>query len=166
MGDRVVSGLDAARLRGLLNYDQQTGVFTWAVARSARKAGDATGCMHSSGYLLIGVDGRLHRAHRLAWLYVHGEWPNGDVDHINGVRHDNRLENLRVVSRKVNSQNRRTAKPGNKSGRLGVTKFRKRFKAVISVDGKSQYLGLFDDAETAHAAYVVAKRQRHEGCTL
>lgn len=106
-------------------------------------------------------------AHRLAWLYVYGEWPNGDIDHIDGDRLNNRIANLRDVSRRVNLENQRRPKACNKSGFLGVKTFRdQRFQARIQVRGVQLHLGTFDTPHEAHAAYVAAKRNLHQGCTL
>ena len=104
--------------------------------------------------------------HRIAWLYVYGCWPNNHIDHINGNPDDNSIENLRDVSRKVNLQNMRKATKSSKTGILGVSESAGRFRASIRIDGKAKYLGSFDDAKTAHAAYIDAKRKYHEGCTL
>jgi len=124
------------------------------------------------GYRCIKVLGRLQLAHRLAWLYVHGVWPDHEIDHLNGIRSDNRLGNLRDVSRTTNSENQRRATVGNTSTKLlGATLDdsvyrRKPFKAQIKVNGRSRHLGMFATAEEAHQAYVDAKRQLHEGCTI
>jgi hypothetical protein len=112
------------------------------------------------------VLGRSYRSHRLAWLYITGDWPRA-VDHINGNRCDNRWENLREVDNKTNTENARHARSSNRScGVLGVTKRGKRFIAQIKSDGVHRYLGSFHDAASAHLAYVAAKRELHEGCTL
>ena len=88
--------LTAARLRELLQYDPETGVFTRLVKTSnGIKVGDVAGTADARGYILIRVDGWLHLAHRLAWLHMTCEWPKGMIDHINGVRDDNRWSNLR-----------------------------------------------------------------------
>lgn len=87
--------LTPERLRHLVRYDLKTGVFTWRVNRTARaKAGSVAGTKNSLGYRQIGIDGHLHLAHRLAWLYVFGSHPKRRVLHINGVRDDNRFANL------------------------------------------------------------------------
>lgn len=161
--------LTAGRLRELLHYDPATGVFTWLVHRQRHRAGTVAGSPHSAGYIEIGVCGRSYLAHRLAWLYVHGEWPARDVDHRNGIKTDNRIDNLRDVTKVVNLQNRRGAAAGNVSGLLGVSKSAAkcgRWFARLQVNGRQKSLGSFDSPEAAHAAYLTAKRQLHEGCTL
>lgn len=160
--------LTQARLRELLHYDPETGVFTRLVARKGPKAwvGCVAGSPDRKGYTSIVIDQERHAAHRLAWFYVHGSWPDGQIDHINGVKDDNRLANLRVVSNQVNGQNSRVARSSNRVGLLGVTPWKKRFRASIYINGRSVYLGLFAEPEQAHAAYVEAKRQIHPGCTI
>jgi hypothetical protein len=112
-----------------------------------------------NGYLSIGLKGRIYYAHRLAWLYVHGEWPVDFIDHINGIRSDNRILNLRECSAAQNSQN--LAKQYNKTRLTGVVPWKKRFQAKICVDYKRINLGSFKTAEEAHAAYLAAKAKYH-----
>lgn len=163
--------LTADRVRTLLHYDPDTGVFTNRVHRgSTARAGHPAGCRSiRDGYLRIRVDGVLYLSHRLAWLYAHGAWPRGEVDHRNGVRADNRLENLRDASSSMNSQNQRTARRDNKTtGLLGASYMvaRQRYRASIFVEGKHVHLGLFATALEAHSAYLAAKRAHHPGCTI
>lgn len=106
-------------------------------------------------------------AHRLAWLYVYGEWPQHGLDHINGVRLDNRISNLRDVPQTINLENQRKAKGLTKSGFLGVERTRGgKWAARIVANGKRYGLGVFATPEAAHSAYVTAKRKLHEGCTI
>lgn len=158
--------LDALRLRQLLQYDAQTGAFEWKADHASSLAGAAAGRVYPNGYVTIWIDGRPHRAHRLAWLHVHGEWPSNLIDHVNGVRSDNRIENLRDVASRINCQNRRSASPSNKAGVLGVHRYAGRWEAFISHNRKSIYLGRFSTPELAHEAYLRAKREIHAGCTL
>jgi hypothetical protein len=161
--------LTAERLRQLVHYDTATGAFTRAI-RSGQKVrvGDSAGHNTCRGYLAFSVDSHPFLAHRLAWLYVHGEWPAGQIDHINGVKTDNRLANLRVVTPMMNMQNWRKPPKRNKSGLLGVSsdKHGKKWRAQISANGKRVNLGVFDTPEEAHQAYLMAKRELHAGCTL
>lgn len=156
--------LDAARLRELVHYEPATGVFTWLGGpRKGRPAGSVNGL----GYVQIKFSKAGFSAHRLAWLYTHGEFPKQDIDHINGIRNDNRIANLRAVQRRVNLQNIRSPRTDNKSsGMLGVEARGNRFRARIQVDGAVVSVGTFATATEAHNAYIKFKRQLHEGCTI
>ncbi len=163
--------LTAERLRALLDYDQSTGVFTRKV-RTARcmKVGDVAGSVNSNGYVMIMVDGRSYKAHRLAWLHATGQWPAGQIDHLNCNRADNCIDNLRDVDRSTNIQNQRRPHRGAITGVLGVTMDRrarsKPYMAQILVNGKRRGLGNFKTLDEAGQAYVKAKRSLHPGCTL
>ena len=169
------TGLTAERVRELLSYDQETGVMRWRVARRSVAAGRVAGYKERDGYLRVKVEARLYPVHRLAWLHFYGEWPVDQIDHINGVKDDNRMENLRDVSQQVNKQNMRKAvrkailSPFH-TGLLGAS-FSLRRQLFISyirdpVAMKTKYLGSFVTAEEAHQAYIKAKRLMHEGNTL
>jgi len=163
-----VRGADVGQdeLRAALKYDPQTGHFTRLRGSNGHPVGEIAGTVNNNGYRLIRVGNwRRYRAHRLAWLWVHGEWPKGEIDHINGERDDNRLENLRDVPMVMNQQNRRRALKRNQTGMLGVSPTKGRFKAGIYA-GRDIHLGVFDTPEEAHEAYLRAKRELHEGCTL
>jgi len=97
---------------------------------------------------------------------VHRRWPEHDIDHINGVRADNRISNLRDVVRAVNLQNRRSSHRRSLSGLLGVKKNHNGWSAGITKQGVLLHLGTFKTPEQAHSAYIAAKRQFHEGNTL
>lgn len=153
-------------LHAVLSYDPSSGSFTWRVSRGRVKSGCVAGTLNNNGRRMIMIDNRLYQAHRLAWFYVMGKWPEKEIDHINGRPEDNRLENLRDVSHAENKQNRLHADCDSKTGLLGVLPHRNRFRAVISLRGKQHYLGTFDTATAAHAAYVMAKRVMHPGGTL
>ncbi len=152
--------LTAEQLRSILNYDPETGIFTWKVRTSASvKAGDVAGCPGVNGYLRISVQSRLYQAHRLAWLYVYGVWPKDQIDHINRNRSDNRRANLREVTHKQNQQNK--SKPSsNTSGHPGVYWCRRRSKwrAKIEHNYKQVHLGYFTDIEEALAARKAAEK--------
>ena len=123
--------------------------------------------MNSNGYAVIKVDSVTYKAHRLAWLCVHGEWPAGQIDHINGSRTDNRIANLRDVPHLINAQNRRRANRNNSTGLLGVSHGKAGgYVATICVGSKTEYLGVFSSAEEAHQMYLLAKRQKHLGATI
>lgn len=157
--------LTAARLRELLHYDTETGVFTHIATKRQRViAGNVAGSTAQNGYRKHRIDGGTYSGHRLAWLYVHGEWPKRWIDHINGDRSDNRIANLRDVSALVNRQNMRVATGA--VGLLGVSRHHRQYRAEIGHNYKNIVLGTFDTPEEAHAAYVQAKRRLHAGCTL
>lgn len=162
--------LTIERLRHRFNYDPETGVFTRRSPSDRRfHDGQVVGHASDNGYIHFSIDNKKYGAHRLAWFYVHGEWPTGDIDHINGDRADNRIANLRDVSRSVNLQNQRAPKSHNKStGILGAHLHTQtgRFTSRIRVNGQNKHLGCFATAEQAHVAYVAAKRELHEGNTL
>lgn len=153
--------LTAERLREVLNYEPDTGVFVWKVQCGSRGVpGQVAGCSHSLGYRFLRVDGKAYKEHRLAWLHVYGQWPTGEVDHVDGCRDNNRISNLRDVSKSVNQQNLRGAKAHNKSGLLGVTRRKSGgWCARITI-------GTFDTPEEAHEAYIEAKRRLHLGCVV
>lgn len=159
-----------SRIKELLNYDADSGVFTWLSNRSNVKAGAVAGCLSLNGYILIRIDKKLCLAHRLAWIYFYGDAGTpGLIDHINGNKTDNRIANLRPATKVTNGQNRRRAQANNvSSGLLGVAYIAhtRKFTAYINAGGKRKYLGLFRNKEDAHNAYLSAKRQMHEGCEI
>lgn len=142
-----------------LVYDPETGIFTYR-SRPANcvNIGDRAGTVCSEGYIKIKIAGINHSAHRLAWLYVHGTWPPKCIDHVNGIRSDNRLSNLRLATNYHNALNRRSK---NSTGFRGVERSRRQFKAKIIVEGKSIYLGLFPSPEEAYRAYCAAAKRLH-----
>lgn len=159
--------LTAQQLRELLNYNPDTGEFSWCYSRVGAKKGAVAGTGRPDGYKSIFVTGFRYLAHRLAWLHSYGEWPTGQIDHINGIKSDNRISNLRDVSCSVNHQNKRAARSDNKaSGLLGVFKNHGRWSARLEVEGKKINLGSFSTPEEAHAAYLCGKRLHHPGNTL
>lgn len=162
----AVDIISAQKLRELLNYDPETGIFTWRIVASTRaKIDDIAGCISTTGYRLIGIDRVLYRAHRLAWLYVYGEWPLKIIDHINGVRTDNRIENLRDVSSQANSHNRHELNITNTSGVAGVirNKRTKKWTAYIVVNNKRHHIGYFDTLDAAAEARAESKQRLHIG---
>ncbi len=155
------------RLKELLYYDPETGLFTWLISPSIRvKAGDKAGCDYGRGYISIFIDKKKYSAHRLAFLYITGKFPVDMTDHKNGIKNDNRWDNLREANRSINSQNMRKPTKNNSCGFLGVYKSYGSFAAQIVSGGKKIYLGTYASAELAHAVYIEAKRRLHEGNTL
>ncbi len=164
--------LTAARLRALLHYDPETGIFNRCAGcprnRKDRAAGSRAGSTTALGYIEIGLLGRRFLAHRLAVLYVTGQWPDKQVDHINGDRFDNRLINLRLVDNTTNIENRHRPNKNNRSGWLGCYQEKRtgRWVAHITVMKKKLTLGRYPTPEAASHAYLEAKRRLHKGCTL
>lgn len=143
-----------------LAYDPLTGALSWK-RRTANglAAGSPAGTSRGyKGYVVISLGRRTYRAHRLAWLLAHGQWPKGEVDHINRVRSDNRLENLRDVPRSINGHNG-GVRAHSSSGVRGVQQARSgRWVAQIRVAKQYHYLGTFETVEDAAAAYASARR--------
>jgi len=146
-----------------LTYEPKTGNFVWNTAGSGIRIGSVAGSLTIYGYVQIKVGRRAYRAHRLAWFFSFGVWPDGEIDHINGNRLDNRLSNLRVVDRSGNSQNRRLAHKDNSSGFLGAAWNRQhqRWQSKIVANKVRHHLGYFDTPEAAHLAYMAAKARLH-----
>ncbi len=143
-----------ARLLELLSYDPLTGFFAWRQDRPGHvKAGDCAGSLKKDGYISINVDGRRYKAHRLAWFYVHGRWPNGDLDHRSLNRAENWIANLREGTRSQNMGNIRAH-----SGLKGVSfdSRRGQWRARIKDGEKERWLGYWPTADAAHAAYTKA----------
>jgi hypothetical protein len=161
--------LTADRLREVLHYDPLTGFFTWRVTLSRRnQAGNRTGkTRRADRRVYIGVDNGLYLAHRLAWLYVHGRWPEPLIDHIDGDASNNAISNLREATQAENTQNLHRAHRDNRSGFLGVQcarngKFAARLKSgPILVFGKKR-----DSPQQAHQDYLEIKRALHPFATI
>ena len=144
------------QLKSFLHYDPEMGIFVWMAPNSRRvHVGYEAGCLRKvDGYIQIMINRRLYLAHRLAWLYVHGLWPKDQIDHINGVKDDNRIANLREATRSQNmyNQGKRT---DNSSGVKGISwhKPAKKWLVQIRFNGKNKYLGLFTDKHEAAESY-------------
>lgn len=149
-------------------YDRVSGLFLWRHAAKGRKPWAQAGSTRDDGYLLVFINGRFQYGHRLAWFYVTGEWPVGLVDHKDGNPSNNAFSNLRLATKQTNAENLKGATKSNRSGFLGVHRRSDsgRFTAQITINGKCRSLGTFATAELAYAAYLVAKREGHKGCTL
>jgi hypothetical protein len=152
-----------AELMEHLKYNPETGVFTRKQYRShLAKVGDIAGWSDTKGYIRIEINHKPYAAHRLAWLYVYGDFPNGQIDHINGQQADNRISNLRVATNSENQQNA-GVKRNNKSGIVGVhwNNTRQRWVAVIKVNGQLKHLGVFPEKSDAIAARLEAEKHFH-----
>jgi len=141
------------QLKSLLHYDHNTGDFIWKInSRNKRNKGKIAGCVRKglNAYRLIKINRKIYFAHRLVWLYVTGNWPENEIDHINGNKSDNRFNNLRDVKPLENQRNRK--RPiDNTSGCIGVNwhKTNKAWQAKITVQGKTLFLGLYHDINDA-----------------
>lgn len=152
-------------LKDRLAYDEQTGIFTWKRSAGRIKAGGRAGCAGPFGYRVIGFGKMLFREHRLAWYFFYGEVPPHDIDHINGIRDDNRIANLRIATDAENNQNKAKTKITVSSSKyIGVSKCSRSNKwvASIKVGKKSYFIGAFDSEENAYAAYLARKKEVHK----
>lgn len=154
--------LTAERVRELLDYDPNTGIFKWRRLTRYHTRGDKTGTRDKDGRLRINVDRHRCISNRLAWLYMTGEWPTGFVDHRDNDPTNDRWDNLRLASAIENGRNRGKTKR-NKTGFKGVSIHRRtgKFVAHINLGRRDKNLGYFDSAEEAHAAYCRAAAEIH-----
>jgi hypothetical protein len=144
------------RVNKLLSYDPSTGIFTWKIARMrGHVPGVIAGSPGRDGYWTIMVDGKAYKAHRLAWLLHTGKWPKHQIDHINRIRDDNRIENLRVVTKSQNQINSEMYR-NNKSGYRGVHFQNGKWVASIRRNKKQRALGSFATAKEASLKYMEA----------
>lgn len=161
--------LQHERLIEALDYDKETGIFTWKIKpRNAVYVGDVAGHRNKiTGYCSIIFDKKYYPSHRLAWFYVTKNWPDV-IDHIDGNRANNAFVNLRNGDVKLNAQNKRNAQRNNKSGFLGVEEITKGllYRARIRAGKQLIQLGCYKTPEEAHKAYLDAKREHHAGCTI
>jgi hypothetical protein len=166
-------------IRELLSYDPESGKLFWKNEQRGgfkksviiHRAGDEAGCTRPDGRRVVRVGNVLLMAYRVAWAIHYGEWPKGEIDHINGDRSDDRISNLRDVPRGTNQENIRSPTASKQSSSyLGVYRNKrnrnKPWRAAITVNGRQIYLGAFDSECEASRAYVAAKRRLHDGCTI
>ena len=160
--------LTQERLKELLHYDEETGIFTRAKAVCGKReyVGKVAGTLGKRGYHIINIDYKLYPAHRLAWLYMTGHFPEKGlaIDHINEIKTDNSFKNLRVVTNQENTHNISKPRSSNKStGVRGVTLNKRTNKYVVEIwaNYKRYHLGTFDNLENAKNAYLDAKKIYH-----
>jgi hypothetical protein len=148
--------LTQKRLKELLDYNHSTGIFTWKVRRNQYAVkGAAAGTLNKNNYIQITIDGQIHYAHRLVFLFLEGHLPEGIVDHLDGNPSNNCIENLRVCSDRDNASNKQRHREGSLVGAYW-SKTRNKFVSQIKIQGKSRHLGQFDTAIEAHTAYLKA----------
>ncbi|HDL6945010.1 TPA: HNH endonuclease [Yersinia enterocolitica] len=151
-------------LTEVLCYSQSTGVFTYKIQRGQSSPGDRAGYLHCSGYRHVGFCGKQYKEHRLAWFYIYGVWPRGDLDHINGISDDNRVCNLREVNDSLNSLNKHWGATQNKAQFRGVSKHqtergKPKWRVRVTVGGKRIPIGNFHSLDDAIAARVAAENK-------
>jgi hypothetical protein len=157
-----MTDLTAEEARRSWDYEPDTGLLRWKIRAGKRvMPGDVAGSLGASGYIVIGIKGKMYKAHRVAWLIHFGEWPDNQIDHINGIRDDNRIVNLRRVSKRQNDQNKKCHRDGHL---VGTTRDKRRptnpWRALIWIDGKQINLGAFPTQQKAHEAYVRAMGEK------
>jgi hypothetical protein len=152
--------LTQSDLHSLLEYNSETGEFKWKVtaANNSIKVGTVAGYSKVNGYICIGIKKLEYYAHRLAWLYVYGVWPKEQIDHINRIRIDNRINNLRSVSNQINVQNQGLRK-GSVSGVKGVNWYKKnkKWQARINYNKKTLHVGYYENFDDARFAREIAE---------
>jgi hypothetical protein len=154
--------LTQSQLKELLHYDPDTGVFSHILSRHGVTINAKAGCLHQKGYVRISVKCIKYEAHRLAWLYMYGVWPKDQIDHINQIKSDNRITNLRESNSSLNQQNT-NLRADNTSGYKGVS-WRKginKWVVCIYLNNTKIHLGYFDNLDDAIAARKQAEEQLH-----
>jgi hypothetical protein len=161
---RLQNIITQQRLQELLSYDPEMGLFINLTQRSNRiKTGSVAGHKRQDGYIKIMLDGKLYLAHRLAWLYIYGEFPKKGLDHVDENPSNNRISNLRLATHQENSHNQSSPRTDNTSGFRGVSwsKRHQKWTARIKLNEKYKNLGYFNTAEQASEAHLKAKRENH-----
>ncbi len=141
----------------VLHYDEDTGIFTWIADGRYKRTGTTARTMDSHGYIVVRIEGQNFKAHRLAWLYVFGCLPAGDLDHKNCIRHDNRISNLRIATKSQNAANRpsRTKRP------KGICFTKGKWQVSAGKNMKSVYGGRYDTENEASSVFIKLSRRLH-----
>lgn len=155
-------------LQEMFSYDPENGSLLFKTHLARKRKRQIAGYPHKKGYLTVSIEGKKFLLHRLVWMFHYGAFPKQQIDHINGIKTDNRIENLREANDSENQQNQKKPPASNTSGFLGVTKYKKRdnWVAGIKINGKRINLGYFDTPEEAHEAYLAKKRELHPFQTI
>lgn len=151
-----------ARIKELLRYDPNTGLFTWAQSRGPNIAGTQAGWVHKTGYIYIGIDGKAYKAHRVAWVFVHGDAPQGLLDHVDRNPQNNRIANLREVSEHQSNQNKRLYK-NNRAGVKGIgwQANARKWRVRIQANGHVHHLGTYETFDAAVKAREAGEQRLH-----
>ena len=154
---RYNDSVSADRLRELLYYNPETGVFTWRIRPNrAIREGSVAGYLRKDGFRHVGIEGTSYLAHRLAWLYVYGEWPKYELDHINRDRDDNRIANLRDMNHSRQCFNIKSEPiRKSRSGYRGVRNRWGKYQSMIKINGKPRQTGTYDTPEEARTGYML-----------
>lgn len=155
--------LTVEEVREMFSYDPADGVLRWRLDRSPKaRAGAPVGCIHRSGYLVTLIRRKNYQVHRLIWAFVYGCWPPEHVDHVNGVRSDNRLQNIRACSPSENGRNK-GRQVNNTTGFKGVSFCSRegRYQTTCRVNGRKKWIGYFDTPEEASIAYEAFAKRHH-----
>lgn len=159
-------GIAADNIRLYLSYNADTGVFTWTKSPSnCVTAGNVAGVRRKDGYVKINFKNKAYLAHRLAWWYVHGEFPTDILDHIDRDKSNNKITNLRVSSKIKNAQNINVNNTRAVSGLAGAFKARTAWSSKLKIGDTLIRLGTFKTPEDAHKAYMKAKQELHKDYT-
>lgn len=154
--------LTSTDLSKVIEYNSESGKLFWKKCTKRIKLGDVAGCYEKNGYVKIRIFGRLYSGHRVAWALYYGEWPKGKLDHKDGNKHNNAINNLRRATNSQNQCNMGVTKR-SRSGVKGVhwDKERSKWVAFIGIQHKSIFLGRFDVKEEAAKAYIKAALELH-----
>lgn len=144
--------LTQSRVKELLEYDERTGVFYWKSDRRQMKAGTVAGNKNAKGYVRIVIDKKSYAAHRLVYMLTYGRWPASELDHINCVKTDNRLDNLREATRSQNLFNQ-PARKGSRTKVRGVYVCGNKYRVRITTNGRCVNVGCFENKELAELVY-------------
>lgn len=147
--------LTQERLKELLDYNHNTGELTWRVSRGNVSAGRRAGSPLKGRYTTVRVDDGMYYAHRLVWFWLTGAWPDGEIDHINGNKHDNSVKNLRVVTRGQNARNILQTRGSSRFPSVGWLAHRQKWRARFIHNGEETHLGVFSSEREAFAAYLM-----------
>lgn len=144
------------QLKQMLRYEPDTGLLFWTDVAHKSVRGKQAGTFNR-GYVVVMYKSKFYKAHRLAWLLTYGSWPKEMIDHIDGDPSNNKLNNLRDVNNHVNQCNRHKARADSKSGLMGASPYRNKWRSQIKRNGIIKYLGIFNTAQEAHEAYKKEK---------